>query len=189
MKKALLFLFDGYCEFEITPAISMLRGTHEITTFAMDKAPKLSEAGLLTLPSLTVSDIKIVDYEALIIPGGDLKPIAEAEEFFQLVEAFHMAGKVVSAICSGVFVLAKAGILQDVPYTVTLAKYQREFLGVFPEEYFVYKPIVASGNILTAQGHAYVQFGIELNKMLRTVNDETIDFYNGKRNVMMEGKS
>lgn len=187
MKKALLFLFDGYCEFEITPAISMLRGTHEIITFAMDKTPKLSEAGLLTLPTLSVREIKIVDYEALIIPGGDLKPIAKAEELFQLVNDFHQAGKTVSAICSGVFVLAKAGVLQHVLYTVTLAKYQRDFLGGFPEQNFVYKPVVASGNILTAQGHAYVQFGIELNKMLREVSDDTIDFYDGKRNVIMEG--
>ncbi|MDQ0268205.1 hypothetical protein [Cytobacillus purgationiresistens] len=48
------------------------------------------------------------------------------------------------------------------------------------------KPIVRSQHILTAQGHAFIEFGIELSKMMQLTNEETIDFYRGKKNHYME---
>lgn len=164
----------------------MLRGTHELHTFSIDKNPCKSEAGLTTIPDYTIDEIDTEEFEVIMIPGGDLKPIAEETELFELVRSFSENGKVVGAICSGVFVAAKAGILEGVPYTVTLAKQQREFLGSFPEETFDYSPTVKYQNILTAQGHAFVEFGIELNKMLTDVDESTVEFYLGKGNRLME---
>ncbi|WP_139070076.1 hypothetical protein [Bacillus sp. FJAT-27225] len=82
--------------------------------------------------------------------------------------------------------MAKADVLHDVPYTVTLSKEQRDFLGCFDEEHYCYKPFVLYNNILTAQGHAYVDFVIQLNQMIGEVAPESIDFYKGKRNNLME---
>ncbi|GAA0338010.1 type 1 glutamine amidotransferase family protein [Bacillus carboniphilus] len=185
-RKALLLVFTGYCEFEVSVAISMLRGTHDLHTVSIDKNPCKSEAGLTTIPDYTIDEIDTREYDVIMIPGGDLKSIAEATKLFELVRSISENGKVVGAICSGVFVAAKAGILEDVPYTVTLSKQQREFLGSFPEETFHYSPTVKYQNILTAQGHAFVEFGIELNKMLTNVNESTVEFYLGKGNQMME---
>lgn len=185
-KKALLFIFKGYCEFEITTAISILRTTHEMHTFSIDHTPCKSEAGLTTIPDFSINELNPEDYDVVIIPGGDLRPIAEAEELFHFVKAFTKKGKVAAAICSGVYVLGKAGVLTKKRYTVTLTAEQREFLGCFNEDNYVYKSVVKSENILTAQGHAYVQFGIELAKMLREVNQDTIYFYKGNGNSYME---
>jgi protein deglycase len=187
-KKALLLIFEGYCEFEISTAISLLRNTHELFTVGLDNKPCKSEAGLTTIPDLTINEAFVDEYDLLIIPGGDLQPIAEAQELFVWVEKFANQGKVTAAICSGVYVLAKANLLKDIPFTVTLTKEQRGHLGCFQEENFHYQPIVVYDNILTAQGHAYVDFGIEINKMVRKVSGEAIDFYIGKRNVFMEEK-
>jgi len=185
-KKALLFLFNGYCEFEITTAISMLRNTHDLYTCALESSPCKSEAGLTTVPDFTINEVNSKDYDVLIMPGGDLQPIADAKELFDVVGEFAKSGKIVAAICSGVYVLAKSGVLNNVPYTVTLTKEQRNFLGDFNEELFIYKPFIRHKNILTAQGHAFVEFGIELNKMLRQVSKESIEFYQGERNGLME---
>ncbi len=185
-KNALLFVFEGFCEFEIAIAISMLRKTHHLFTVSLENIPAKSEAGLTILPDLTIERITPDDYDVLIIPGGDLLPIAEAEELFEWVRKFANQGKVIAAICSGVYVLAKAGVLKDASYTVTLSKEQRNFLGCFNEEKYDYKPLVSYKNILTAQGHAYVDFGIQLNKMVRDVSKEAIDFYKGKGNIHME---
>ena len=57
--------------------------------------------------------------------------------------------------------LLKAGVLDSVPYTVAFTEEQRGFLG-FPETGFVNQPVVDAGNILTAQGHAFVDFGLRL---------------------------
>ncbi|MBS4191988.1 DJ-1/PfpI family protein [Bacillus sp. FJAT-49705] len=153
---------------------------------ALEKSPCKSEARLNTIPDLTIKETLHSEYDVLIIPGGDLRPIAYANELFEWVKNFAKLGKVIGAICSGVYVLAKSGVLKDIPYTVTLSKEQRNFLNCFDEEKFSYEPLVKEKNIITAQGHAYVDFGIQLNKMIRDVRDESIDFYIGKRNHYME---
>ncbi|MFH5779948.1 DJ-1/PfpI family protein [Heyndrickxia oleronia] len=189
-RKALLFIFEGFCEFEVSTAISMLRSTLDLHTIALANHAYRSEAGLNVLPDITLKEIDGTDYDVLIIPGGDLKPIAEAHEWFRWVANFAEQGKIIAAICSGVYVLAKSKVLQDAPYTVTLTKEQREFLGGFQEENYRYQPFVVHGHILTAQGHAFVDFGIELTKMIGELDKETImdlyDFYHGKKNRRME---
>ncbi|MFE7060917.1 DJ-1/PfpI family protein [Sutcliffiella sp. NPDC057660] len=185
-KKGLLFIFEGYCEFEIAPAISMLRNSHELYTFSVEKNPCRSEAGLMTMPDMSVDEVDPMEFDLLIIPGGDLGPIAKADALFELVGKFGAFNKITAAICSGVFVLARAGLLKDTPYTITLSKEQRLFLDCFDEELFSYRPVVSKGNVLTAQGHAYVEFGIALNKMVKEISCEKEDFYRGKGNVFME---
>lgn len=39
---------------------------------------------------------------------------------------------------------------------------------------------------MTAQGHAYVEFGIELAKKLRDVQESVVNFYKGYQNCYME---
>jgi protein deglycase len=185
-KKALLFIFDGYCEFEIASAISILRGTHELRTFSIVNSPCKSEAGITTIPDLIISEVNPLDYDVLIIPGGDLEPVANGEELFLLVKKFADLGKIIAAICSGVYIFAKAGVLKGRSFTVSLTKEQRDFLGCFQEENFQYKPVIISDNIVTAQGHAYVEFGIELAKKLTNVEERVVNFYRGFENSYME---
>ncbi|WP_078543490.1 DJ-1/PfpI family protein [Litchfieldia alkalitelluris] len=188
-RKALVLIFPGYCEFEIAVAISMLRRTHDIFTCALQDEPCRSEAGLVTVSDFKVSDLQqIEEFEILLIPGGDLKPIADHEELFSWVRKFSEAGKVVGAICSGIYVLAKANLLNDCLYTATLSREQRHFLGGFKEENFRYQPTVVSNKIVTAQGHGFVQFGIDVSRLVKEVSMEEIDFYQGRRNSYMEGE-
>jgi protein deglycase len=185
-RKALLFIYEGYCEFEISTAISMLRSTHDLHICAVEKRLFRSEAGLNTYPDLSIDEVVIDEYDVLIIPGGDLQPILEEQLLFDLVNSFSLKGKIIAAICSGGYVLAKAKVLNDIPYTVTLTKEQRKCFGCFQEEHYSYQPLVVCNNILTAQGHAYVDYGIQLNKMVKEVSVEVIDFYRGNGNTMMQ---
>ncbi|MEF7561349.1 hypothetical protein V4W76_30110, partial [Bacillus thuringiensis] len=41
-------------------------------------------------------------------------------------------------------------------------------------------------NIITAQGHAFVPFGIAIASYFGVTNEHNINFYSGKGNVMME---
>ncbi|PKG27070.1 glutamine amidotransferase [Cytobacillus horneckiae] len=186
-KRALLLVFEGYCEFEIAPAISMISNRYELFTISNNREAVRSEAGLLTVPTITFSEANVEDYELLIIPGGDMLPIVNDEKYYQWVHDFCGKKRVIAAICSGPYVLARSNLLESIPYTVTLSKEQRKFLGVFKEAYFTYEPIVRSSPyILTAQGHAYVEFAIELNKMINNVSEAAVDFYRGNKNHFME---
>lgn len=41
-------------------------------------------------------------------------------------------------------------------------------------------------NIITAQGHAFVPFGIAIASYFGVANEHNINFYSGKGNMMME---
>lgn len=188
MKKFLLAIYKTFSEFEITVATAMLKGTYHVITAAESTEMVTGESGLQFQPHFVFQDIIPDDYEAVIIPGGDLFYIKDSQELFELTNRFHERGKLVAAICSGAFVLAKAGILANTPYTVTLGHEQREFLGCFDESYFEYKPTVKVQNIITAQGHAYVEFALKIAEHLGAIDQrESVEwFYKGKGNRLME---
>ncbi|WP_409300829.1 DJ-1/PfpI family protein [Peribacillus sp. SCS-155] len=185
-EKALLFIYEGFAEYEISAAISMLRDSHTVVTISVDKGAVVSEAGLTIIPDLTLNEAVLEDFELLIVPGGNLLPIENKPELYEWVRVFVSQSKAAAAICSGAYVLARAGLLEGIPYTVSLTKNQRNFLGFFQEENYQYNSVVRYGNILTAQGHAYVDFAIELKKMVSDASAEAVDFYRGTRNKMME---
>lgn len=187
MKKILLYIYPTFSEFEITVATAVLKKRYELCTVASHNAQITGESGLQFLPHVTLDQVAVQDFAALIIPGGDLIHIVDDEALFGVVREFHSRNKLIAAICSGPFVLAKAGVLEGKNYTCTLAKHQRDFLGSFSEENYHYEKVVVSGNVLTAQGHAYVEFGLALLEQLEgNVPIEIKDFYEGRKNTLME---
>lgn len=88
-----------------------------------------------------------------------------------------------AAICAGPYALARAGLFKEISYTATI-DYQK--LDCFPVENFVYEEVVQHANIITAQGHAFVPFGIAIASYFGVANEHNINFYSGKGNMMME---
>lgn len=187
MKRVGLLLFPEFSEFEVTVATSLLRASHELVTVALTEEPITSEAGLTFLPHKSLADADPKDFEVLIIPGGDMVHLRDAEPLFSFVEWMSKRGALLAAICSGPYVLARAGVLGGRPYTVTYTQEQRTFLDCFDETGFRYEPLISDGNIITAQGHAFVAFGLAVAQHLRgTPSDDTRAFYEGRSNTLME---
>ncbi len=189
MKQVGLLLFPGFSEFEITVALSLIpSATYEVVTLALDETTVKSESGLLCQPHCKLSDVKPDDLEVLIVPGGDMNYFRDAEPLFAFARELHKQEKLLAAICSGAYVLAQAGVLADRPYTVTMAREQRDFLGCFAEESFRYEPVVTNGNVITAQGHAFAAFGLAVGNYLNPeLSDDVYSFYEGRANTLMEG--
>ncbi|KNG94692.1 type 1 glutamine amidotransferase domain-containing protein [Pseudaestuariivita atlantica] len=61
---------------------------------------------------LKIADAKVEDYDALVIPGGQINPdlLRVNEDAIKLVKAFHDAGKPIAAVCHAPWVLVEAGI-------------------------------------------------------------------------------
>lgn len=183
MKKILLFVYPTFAEFEITVATALLKNKFEIITAGLTKELVISETGLQVTPHIELREVRVEEYEGIIIPGGDEIQIKDAEGLFLVVRQFHEQEKLVAAICAGPYALAKAGLFKEIPYTVTI-DYQK--LDCFPVENFVYKEVVQHSNIITAQGHAFVPFGIAIASYFGIANEHNTNFYGGKGNVMME---
>ncbi len=187
MPKVALLIFPTFSEFEVSVAISLLRSSHELITVALDEEVVVSEAGLRVLPHMNVSRANPDDYDALLIPGGDMVHLKDAAPVFAFVKQIAEQRKLLAAICSGSYVLAKSGILSTVPYTVSFTEEQRNFLGCFEESLYRYEPVVESDDVLTAQGHAYIEFGLRVAEKLRSdLLNETRRFYKGLGNAQME---
>lgn len=183
MKKILLFVYPTFAEFEITVATALLKNKFEIITAGLTKELIISETGLQVQPHIELREVRVEEYEGIIIPGGDEVQMKDAEGLFSVVRQFHEQEKLVAAICAGPYALAKAGLFKEISYTVTI-DYQK--LDCFPVENFVYKEVVQHSNIITAQGHAFVPFGIAIASYFGVANEHNTNFYGGKGNVMME---
>ena len=63
---------------------------------------------------LKIDDVKIADYDALVLPGGVINPdkLRTEPKAVQLVKDFVAAGKVVAAICHGPWMLVEANVVK-----------------------------------------------------------------------------
>ena len=61
-----------------------------------------------------ISDVSADDYDALVIPGGQINPdlLRVDEDVLELVRKFHDQGKTIAAVCHAPWVLIEAGILK-----------------------------------------------------------------------------
>ena len=100
-EKILLFVYPTFAEFEITVATAMLKNKYEIITVSLTKELIISETGLQVQPHIELREVRVEEYEGIIIPGGDAIHMKEAEGLFSVIRQFHEQEKLVAAICAG----------------------------------------------------------------------------------------
>lgn len=166
MKKVLCFLYEGFADFEIvlvSIAINQAED-YEMEFIAYENSPVKSSGGLTIIPDKTVSDISHTDeIDGLIIPGGNDRIIKP--ELTKLVKKLNEENKLLAAICAGPEFLAKIGILNGVKYTASAPPEEyrdKNEPDPFPRDTYVETRIIQDGNIITAQGFAFVDFALKI---------------------------
>lgn len=186
MKKIALLIFPTFSEFEITVATAVLRHTHEIITAALTRDVVISEAGLMIQPHICVDELVTEEYTALIIPGAaDAASVMDEASVHQMIRDMDGQKKLIAAICAGPIILAKAGVLAKHVYTTSLYRQYRDYLGCFDESGFRQQGLVESENIITAQGFAFVEFGLRIGKKLNAFKDEeaAVAYFRGQGDI------
>lgn len=63
---------------------------------------------------LKIADAKADDYDAIVLPGGQINPdlLRVEEDALNLIKTFHDQGKVIAAICHAPWLLAETGIVK-----------------------------------------------------------------------------
>lgn len=63
---------------------------------------------------LKIADAKAGDYDAIVLPGGQINPdlLRVEEDALILIKSFHDQGKVIAAICHAPWLLAETGIVK-----------------------------------------------------------------------------
>lgn len=178
MGKVLVFIYDQMADFEITFVTHLLGadGEKEIITVAYEDKLIKSKSGIVYKPTRLMKDVLKDDVEGLIIPGGwngEIRP-----ELIELIQNLNVKGKLLGAICAGPRFLAKAGVLEKVRYTTSIVEWTeahvKQFMegDPFPRRNFILERVVRDGNIITAQGTAFIDFAIEVCDWFGLFEDE-----------------
>lgn len=170
MGKVLCFVPEAYAEFEVSLALHLLKGIgkREIVTVGFSRDPVVSYSGIPTVADLTLEDAQaLMDVEVFLMPGGPLRERSEPLE--SLLLALNGRNALLAAICFGPQYLARAGLLSARRYTTSCSPENIRNKGLedfFPRGLYTAERVVTDGNIITAQGHAFVDFAFAIVRYL-----------------------
>lgn len=161
-KKILCYIYDNMADFEISVLLHYLKniGGYEIIAVTDEMGKVTAQSGLHFVPDKCIAEIgKIEAYDALVIPGG---PIDNNQNgICPVIRELLSNQKLVAAICFAPQFLGRAGVLKEYAYTTSCTEETVQFMGVedpFPRENYRDARCVVDRNVITAQGHAFVDF-------------------------------
>lgn len=113
-------------------------------------ATVVDEPGRWVTPDLTIDEVRIEDYDALLLPGGVGNPdqLRMNEQAVRLIRDFAAAGRPVAAICHGPWLLVEADLLRGKRATSwrSIRTDLRNAGATVVDE-----PVVTDGNIITSR--------------------------------------
>lgn len=177
-KEVLVFIFDGYADWESAYICSELNGPETdyiVKTLSLDKEPKISMGGFRIIPDYSVSDYP-KNFEMLLLTGGyawmeqknnDVKPVVEYAVRHHIL---------VGAICNAANFMAENGYLNDIKHTGNTLEYMKSQAPHYNgDSNFIEKQAVCDSGIITANGTASLEFAREIMLYLNLKSVEKID--------------
>lgn len=166
MKKALIFLAEGFEEMEAVTPLDLLRRAGVDAKFvSLCGTLMVTGSHGVTYRADCLFDIKEAETaDMLILPGGmpGAQHLQEHEDLGRLLCHFHEEGKFVCAICAAPMVLGHLGILKGKNATIYPGMEDR-LTGAEP----VQELVCADGNVVTGRGPgAAVPFALTLVSLL-----------------------
>lgn len=177
-KEVLVFIFDGYADWECAYICSELNTPETgyiVKTLSLDKEPKISMGGFRIIPDYSISDYP-KDFEMLLLTGGyawmeqknnDVKPVVEYAVKHHIL---------VGAICNAANFMAENGYLDDIKHTGNTLEYMKSQAPHYKgDSNFVERQAVCDSSIITANGTASLEFAKEIMLYLKLKPIEKID--------------
>lgn len=116
MKKAIVFLADGFEEMEALGTVDVLRrGGIEVTTVSITDNPMVMGAhNIPVVADAAINEVALTDADALILPGGmpGAANLNGSETVKEALMQQYNNGKIVAAICAAPMVLGGLGLLK-----------------------------------------------------------------------------
>lgn len=123
-KKVLILATDGFEQSELTDPKQALEDAGIETTVASPsetakpgeiKGWDQTDWGKSVKVDVTLDSVNADDFDALLLPGGQINPdkLRLEEKAIALVKQFAQSGKPVAAICHGPWLLVEADVVKD----------------------------------------------------------------------------
>ena len=160
-KKYAVLIYPNFSLQEITCLTSCLSVwfNEEIDFVASEMKTYKSEEGFLITPTKTVDEVQVSDYTCIILPGTIYPLFALFDD--KLID-FLSKGKgsntLFASISSSPILLSKAGILDGKDFTSGYFMQMADTFSFVDKQHFIHKPVVESGNVITAIGMFFREF-------------------------------
>lgn len=119
MQRVLIIATDGYEQSELTEPKRLLEEAGAEVTVASLKPGEIrgwdqKDWGTSVAVDRTIRDVAVENYDALLLPGGQMNPdiLRMEHKVIELVRAFDAAQKPIAAICHAPWLLAEADIIE-----------------------------------------------------------------------------
>jgi transcriptional regulator GlxA family with amidase domain len=158
-----VFYYEGFVEFEIAPALFLLRDEN-IHYFALEKKQYLSYEGQTMVPQFSLNEIAPKDIDMLIIPGGDSRPLFGNSELKSWIEECANNKGMIAGICGGAELLAGLGLLDGLTCTAGTSGIKSEdpIFSYFSKCRISNSIVEIDGQYITSQGQGYAEFASKL---------------------------
>lgn len=160
-KKYAVLLYPKFSLQEITCLTSCLSVWfgEELEMLASKREPVESEEGFCVIPAKTVEEAHVSDYACVILPGTiDPLPALYDDKLTGFLWQGRETKTLFAAISSAPLLLSKAGVLEGKDFTAGYFMQMTEAFPFIEKEHFVHKPVVKSGNVVTAIGMFFREF-------------------------------
>lgn len=145
-----VLLFEGVEEIDYAGPIEAFGASGaKVFTVGQTKSTVESVWGLKVTPNYDFSDAPEAD--VLVVPGGGIKEAWKNPKLLDWIRQRSTKVKVVMSVCSGAFILGKAGLLDGIPATTT-ASLRPQLAQMFPTTKVSEKRFVDAGRVVTTAG-------------------------------------
>lgn len=155
MTPILIIATDGFEQSELTEPKRLLEEAGAVVTVASLKQGEIrgwnqSDWGQSVAVDKTVGNVSAEDYDALLLPGGQINPdtLRTEKTVIDLIRDFDAAGKPIAAICHAPWLLAEAKLIEG--RTVTGWPSIRTDLANAGAA-VVDEPVAIDGNLITSR--------------------------------------
>ena len=164
MPKGLILLNNGFEDVEAIATIDVLRRAGVgLDLVSLDDTMITTQTGISLKSEKLLKDVKIDDYDFLVIPGGQavFKYLHKRNEVSKLIDKFAKSGKLIATICAAPSLVGKLGYFKDKKYTC-FPGCEEGIVGKYTG-----KGVEVSGNFITGKSMAYtIEFALEVVKYL-----------------------
>ena len=160
-KKYAVLIYPDFSLQEITCLTSCLTVWfgESVEIIAGEKKLYTSEDGFQVMPQKTVEEAEPSDYACVILPGTvNPLPALYDEKLIGFLRRGAGSDTLFASISSSPALLCKAGLLAGKDFTAGFFMQLAETFPFIDQSRFVHKPVVESGNVITAIGMFFREF-------------------------------
>ena len=181
-----IFYYDGFCEFEVV-LLGLIFREKNVFTAALENKVYISEEKQKFLPDKTVGELNPDEIDLFVVPGGNPSYLFDNTVLRDFITTLNSKNKHIGAICGGPSLLASFGILDNKRCTGDSSgiREDEDYIELFQKAHVLNEDVVIDGNIITSTGQAFVEFAVELGKLMNiyTSDEEAQNDYRWIKNI------